>query len=322
MNTSHDRRAFLLQTFGLGAFALAGCRRTTYYGVDREPGPDPSPTFGQHGEKQLLFPISLAQWSLHKALFAKDLDPLDFPLVAKRDHGIDAVEYVSTFYKEKKADDAHFAELAKRCKDHGVESRLIMVDGEGSLGAARKEEREQAVQNHARWLEIAHALGCMAIRVNAYGEGTPEEHRDRVAESMHALGVLGEKLDLFVIIENHGGLSSNGAWMASVMRAANHPRVGTLPDFGNFTIGEGQQYDRYKGVEEMMPFARAVSAKSYDFDSDGNETTIDYRRMMKVVIAAGYRAHVGIEYEGDRLAEKDGIRATKLLLERLRAELD
>ncbi|MBI5364940.1 MAG: sugar phosphate isomerase/epimerase [Planctomycetes bacterium] len=319
--TTPDRREFLLQSLGLGALALSGCKRTTYYGVGRDPGPEPGAMRSQETKKKLLFPISLAQWSLHDALFKKQLDPLDFPLVAKRDHGIDAVEYVSTFYKEKKGDDAHFAELAKRCKDLGVESRLIMVDGEGRLGAATKEERDHAIANHARWLAIAHALGCIAIRVNAEGDGTPEEHRDRVAESMHALGEKGETLGLYVIIENHGGITSNGAWLASVMRAAKHPRVGTLPDFGNFKLGEGQQYDRYKGVEELMPFARAVSAKTYDFDSDGNETTIDYRRMMKLVLAAGYHAHVGIEYEGSRLSEKDGIRATKLLLERLRVEL-
>lgn len=319
--TMHDRREFLVGSLSLGALALGACRRETYYGVGREPGPDSAAKLEKKSAKKLLFPISLAQWSLHDALFKKTLDPLDFPIVAKRDYGIDAVEYVSTFYKERKHDDAYIGELGKRCKSLGVESRLIMIDGEGNLGAAKKEEREQAVQNHVRWLEIAHALGCMAIRVNAYGEGTPEEHRDRVAESMHALGVRGDTLGLYVIIENHGGLSSNGAWMASVMKAANHPRVGTLPDFGNFTIGEGQQYDRYEGVREMMPWARAVSAKSYDFDAQGNETTIDYARMMKIVLDAGFHAHVGIEYEGSRLSEADGIRATKALLERLRVEL-
>ncbi|MBK7878673.1 MAG: sugar phosphate isomerase/epimerase [Planctomycetes bacterium] len=319
--TQHDRRAFLVGSLSLGAFALGACRRTTYYGVGREPGPDSAAKLERRRAAKVLYPISLAQWSLNRALFSKELDPLDFPLSAKRDHGVDAVEYVSTFYKEKKGDDAHFAELAKRCKDHGVESRLIMIDGEGDLGAAKKEARAQAIANHARWLEIAHALGCMAIRVNAAGEGTPEEHRDRVAESMHALGERADGFGLDVIIENHGGLSSNGAWLASVLRAAKHPRVGALPDFGNFTIGEGQQYDRYQGVTELMPFARAVSAKSYDFDAEGNETTIDYRRMMKIVLAAGYHAHVGIEYEGSRLSEKDGIAATKRLLERLRTQL-
>lgn len=303
--TSIDRREFLVRSAGLGAIALAACR--TSEGSDER-------ALAKRGP----FAISLAQWSLHGALQKGELDPLDFPLVAKRDHGIDAVEYVSTFYKAKKDDDAHFAELAKRCRDLGVESRLIMIDGEGSLGAASKDERAKAIANHRRWLAIAHGLGCMAIRVNAYGEGSPEEQRDRAAESLHALGEAGDALGLFVIVENHGGLTSNGAWMASLMRKADHARVGTLPDFGNFTIEGGQVYDRYRGVAEMMPWARAVSAKSYDFDGAGNETTIGYPRMMQIVLAAGYHAHVGIEYEGSRLSEPDGIRATKRLLERIR----
>ncbi len=302
------RREFVIGSAALGAALVSGCRAEGEHERPRAP---------LHA---LPFKISLAQWSLHDALQKKRLDPLDFPLVARRDYGIDAVEYVSTFYKEKKLDDAHFAELDKRCRDHGVESRLIMIDGEGSLGAADAKERAQAVDNHRRWLEIAHSLRCMAIRVNAHGEGSPAELRARVAESLHALGEAGDSLGLYVIVENHGGQSSNGAWLASVMKQAAHPRVGTLPDFGNFDLGEGQKYDRYKGVEELMPWARAVSAKSYDFDLRGDETTIDYRRMLKIVLAAGYHEHLGIEYEGSRLSEPDGIRATQALLERLRIE--
>jgi L-ribulose-5-phosphate 3-epimerase len=302
------RRELLVGSAALGAALVSGCRTEP----EREPEPRVARTHA--------FQISLAQWSLHRALQWKRLEPLDFPLVARRDYGIDAVEYVNTFYKEHQDDDAHFAELAKRCRDHGVESRLIMIDGEGSLGAADARERAQAVANHRRWLSIARSLGCMAIRVNAAGEGSPAELRERVAESLHALGDAGDVLGLDVLVENHGGLSSNGAWLASVMKQAAHPRVGTLPDFGNFDLGNGQKYDRYKGVEELMPWARAVSAKSYDFDSAGDETTIDYRRMLKIVLAAGYRAHLGIEYEGERLSEPDGIRATQALLERLRAE--
>jgi sugar phosphate isomerase/epimerase len=304
---TQTRREFLVRSGSLALLAGAACKSSGSEASGKAPAP--------------LFRISLAQWSLHDALSKKTLDPLEFPLVAKRDHGIDAVEYVSTFYKEHKAEDAHFAELGRRCKDLGVESRLIMIDGEGSLGAAAAGERAQAVENHRRWLEIAHGLGCMAIRLNAYGEGSPEEWRDRAAESLHTLGGLGDALGLYVIVENHGGLTSNGAWMAGLMRKAAHPRVGTLPDFGNFTITQGQLYDRYKGVEEMMPWARAVSAKSYDFDARGEETTIDYHRMLRIVLAAGYHAHLGIEYEGTRLSEHDGIAATQSLLERIRTEL-
>lgn len=314
---STTRRGFLIGGAALGSAALggalaAGCRSQD---VDAEPERN-SPRRAD----ALPFQISLAQWSLHRAHQSGQLDPLDFPRAARRDYGIDAVEYVNSFYKDHARDPAHFAELDKRCRDHGIESRLIMIDGEGALGAADALERAQAISNHTRWLEIARSLRCMAIRVNAHGEGSPAELRSRVAESLHELGERGDALGLFVLVENHGGLSSNGAWLASVMKEADHPRVGTLPDFGNFDLGNGQKYDRYKGVEELMPWARAVSAKSHDFDAAGDETATDYRRMLRIVLAAGYRGHVGIEYEGSRLPEPEGIRATLALLERLRAE--
>jgi len=123
-----------------------------------------------------------------------------------------------------------------------------------------------------------------------------------------------------VIVENHGGLSSNGAWLASVIRAVDHPRCGTLPDFGNFRVSADEWYDRYQGVAELMPFAKAVSAKSYDFDERGEETTIDYRRMLGIVTGAGFNSWIGIEYEGNRLPEREGIARTKALLEKIRAE--
>lgn len=309
---STTRREFLVHTSTAALLAAAACKSTDT--AAKPPAPE------AHA-KGVLFKLSLAQWSLHQALQKKELDPLDFPRVARSEYGIDTVEYVNTFYKEHKGDDAHWKQLARRCADHGVTSRLIMIDAEGSLGAANESERKQAVAKHRRWLEIASQLRCKAIRVNAYGEGSPEEQRRRAAASLYALGELGATFGLYVIVENHGGLSSNGAWMAELMRAAAHPRVGTLPDFGNFTLAEGQLYDRYTGVREMMPWARAVSAKSYDFDARGEETTIDYRRMLKLVLTAGYHEHLGIEYEGTRLSEHDGILATKKLLETIRAEL-
>jgi len=309
---STTRRQFLVQSSSAALLAAAACKSTD------TPANEPSPPVQGKG---VLFKISLAQWSLHRALQQKQLDPLDFPRVARRDYGIDTVEYVNTFYKEHKTDDAHWKELGKRCADEGVTSRLIMIDSEGSLGAASEADRKQAIANHRSWLEIASRLHCKAIRVNAYGEGSPDEHKRRAAESLHALGELGAQFGLYVIVENHGGLSSNGAWMAELMRAAAHQRVGTLPDFGNFTLAEGQLYDRYTGVSEMMPWARAVSAKSFDFDARGEETTIDYRRMLKIVLTGGYHEHLGIEYEGDRMSEHDGIVATKKLLETILAEL-
>jgi sugar phosphate isomerase/epimerase len=194
-----------------------------------------------------------------------------------------------------------------------------MCDGEGALGDPDDAARTTAVENHYRWVEAARHLGCHSIRVNAQSRGTPDEQRALAADGLRRLTEFAAERDINVIVENHGGLSSNGTWLTSVMRAVDHPRCGTLPDFGNFQIGEGEWYDRYQGVAELMPFAKAVSAKSHDFDEQGNETGTDFMRMMHIVLDAGYRGHVGIEYEGSRLSEPDGIRATKALLERVRA---
>ncbi len=270
-------------------------------------------------EKQPLFKISLAQWSLHRAFFSKKadkLDPIDFPRIAKEEYGIEAVEYVNQFYKGKATDEKYLADLKKRAGDSGVKSVLIMCDGEGNLGDPDEAKRKQAVLNHHKWVDAAKFLGCHSIRVNAHSAGTPEEQMERVADGLGRLTEYGAKNGINVIVENHGGLSSNGEWLVGVMKKVNNPHCGTLPDFGNFG-----KYDRYKGVAEMMPYAKGVSAKSHDFDDMGNETHTDYLRMLKIVLDAGYHGYLGIEYEGSKLSEPDGIRATKKLLEKVRAEL-
>jgi sugar phosphate isomerase/epimerase len=293
-----------------------------------------------------LFPVSLAQWSLHRTYFGGtlgagffqdfqhdpdsvlkgDADPLDFPVLARSAFDIDAVEYVNTFYFSRAGDDAYFKELKTRAEGEGVRSLLIMCDALGNTGDQLESARQQAVENHKPWLQAAARLGCHAIRVNAAGQGGREEVSRRVAQSLHALGELAKPLGLSVLVENHGGYSSDGSWLAATIERTDHPSVGTLPDFGNFRISpRGEEpvitYDRYRGVEELMSRARAVSAKSYDFNTAGMETTIDYRRMLGIVAAAGYRGHVGVEYEGRRLSEFDGIRATRDLIRRIGAEL-
>jgi sugar phosphate isomerase/epimerase len=295
---SIDRRSFLQGAAALGLCSLSGCagaRRT-----------------------QPWFSISLAQWSLHRTLRGEQgerLDPLDFAHAA-RGFGIDGIEYVNSFFKDKARDKTYLAELKARAAGEGVQSLLIMCDGEGNLGDPDAARRAGAVENHQRWVEAAQFLGCHSIRVNAASAGSPDEQRRLAADGLRRLSEFADGAGLNVIVENHGGLSSDGAWLAATIREADHPRCGTLPDFGNFG-----SYDRYKGVAELMPFARAVSAKSYDFDDAGNETTIDYARMLRIVRDAGYRGWVGIEYEGKRLSEPDGILATRRLLERVRAEL-
>ena len=273
------------------------------------------------GEQEPLFRISLAEWSFHRTLFAGKLDHLDFARTAKNDFGIDGIEYVNQFFKDKGRDQKYLAEMKKRASDLGVRSVLIMIDDEGAIGDPDEGRRKQAVENHYKWVDAAKFLGCHSIRVNAQSQGSYEEQLGRAADGLRRLTEFGAKNELNVIVENHGGLSSNGTWLSAVIKKVDHPRCGTLPDFGNFNLGDGKSYDRYKGVEEMMPFAKAVSAKSYDFDAAGNETTIDYARMLKIVLAAGYHSYLGIEYEGERLSEPEGVEATKALLVRLREQL-
>jgi sugar phosphate isomerase/epimerase len=235
--------------------------------------------------------------------------------VAKRDFGIEAVEYVNTFFKDKARDSAYLAEMNRRAREDGVYQHLIMCDGEGRLGDPDAARRDLAVDNHRKWIDAAHTLGCATIRVNAASAGSFDEQQKLAADGLRKLTELAAPASINVVVENHGGLSSNGQWLAGVMKMVNHPRCGTLPDFGNF-----YEYDRYQGVADLMPFAKAVSAKTHDFDADGNETTKDYPRLMKIVRDAGYRSWVGIEYEGSRLPEYEGIVLTLKLLERIRAQ--
>jgi len=271
-----------------------------------------------------LFKISLAEWSLHRALFGKSdqkIDHLDFAKIAKQDFGIDAVEYVNQFFSDKAKDLTYLTEMKTRAADLGVRSVLIMIDREGNLGDPDDTRRTQAVENHKKWVEAAAFLGCHSIRVNAASAGTWEEQVSLAADGLARLTNFAEGHNLNVIVENHGGLSSNGKWLTEVIRRVDHPHCGTLPDFGNFRIKDGEFYDRYVGVEEMMPYAKAVSAKTYDFDAQGNEVAIDYLKMMKIVLANHYHGYVGIEYEGKGLSEFEGIRKSKALLERVRGEL-
>ena len=308
------RRSLLAAAGASGAAALSQAPLLAH-----APAPVPRPRAG--GGDEPLYKISLAQWSLHRTLRAGDIDNLDFAATAKSQWGIDAVEYVNQFFMNRATDFDYLGQMRQRAEDAGVQSLLIMIDGEGALAHEDDQQRRRACEKHFKWIAAARFLGCHSIRVNAAGGGEREDAAARAADSLRRLGVLGDDYDINVIVENHGGLSSDGAWLASVMRQADHPRVGTLPDFGNFRIGGGREYDRYQGVEELMPFAKAVSAKSHDFDEAGNETHTDYRRMMRLVVDAGYTGYVGVEYEGGQHGEYDGIRLTKELLERVRDEI-
>jgi sugar phosphate isomerase/epimerase len=287
------------------------------------------------------FRISLAQWSLHRTFYGSlpagtnrvtllrtDPDralrgsahPRDFPVIARRDYGLEGVEYVNTFMFGHADDEAYLDELNRRAGGEGVTNVLIMCDLEGALGDPDPAARTTAVTNHLRWLRAAAHLGCHAIRVNAQSRGSEAEQVALAADGLRRLAEAAEPFGLHVIVENHGGLSSRASWLMRVLRQADHPLLGTLPDFGNFTVSETEQYDPYLGVREMMPLARAVSAKSHAFDDQGNEAEVDYRRMIRIVLDAGYHSWVGVEYEGNVLSEPEGIRATVRLLETVRSE--
>lgn len=314
-----NRRDFLLHstlsTLGLALGSrLAGCASTESCSCcDAPAGP---------------FRISLAEWSFHRALKAGRMDNLDFPQKA-RSFGIDGCEYVNQFFPDKARDEKYLAELKKRCEGEGVASVLIMCDREGNLGDADAKKRTVAVENHYKWIDAGKFLGCHSIRVNAASDPklSYEEQQKLAADGLRRLTEYGAKQGLNVIVENHGGLSSNGKWLAGVMKLVGHPRVGTLPDFGNFNIspknakGPAQIYDKYQGVTELMPFAKGVSAKSHEFNAQGEEVNTDYRRMMKIVMAAGYHNWVGIEYEGSTHSEDQGVVLTLKLLRKIQAEL-
>ena len=297
------RREFIKQTAAAtSAIALTGISSSLISGCS----------------KSNPFEISLAEWSLHRSLQSKEIDHLDFYSVAKNELNISAVEYVNSFFFDKAKDQRYLKEMKLRASDLGVRSLLIMCDNEGNLGDPDLKKRTKSVENHYKWAEAAKFLGCHSIRVNARSFGSYDEQIELAADGLRRLTEFGETLALNTIVENHGGLSSNGKWLSAVMDKVDHPRVGTLPDFGNFRIEGDEWYDRYQGMKELMPYAKAVSAKSHEFDANGNEIQSDYYKIMDIVLKAGYSGYVGIEYEGNVHSEIEGIKLTRDLLIKIR----
>ncbi len=326
-----SRRTFLSAAAVLGA-AVSSARAT---GAAPGSGAIPSSGAPDVAVRPKAFKISLTQGSLHRELLASRFDPLDFAKVANG-FGIDAIEYVSQFFPGKGAGNKAFlSELKRRAAGEGVASLLIRVDGEADLGAATPKGRKRAVESYKKWVDAAAFLGCHAIRVEsspAGGRGSEDERTNWVSDGLHRLAEFSDGRGIDVLVENQGGLSSKGSWLSEVLSAVKHPRCGSAPDFGGFDLADsagatrgpaaaGVPYDRYKGVRELMPFARAVSARAWDFDARGDETKINYGQMLEIVTSAGYHGYVGIAYSGDRLSERAGIERAKLLLERVREQL-
>jgi sugar phosphate isomerase/epimerase len=270
---------------------------------------------------EMFFKISLAEWSYNRSLYGGKMTNLDFPVKARKDFDIGAIEYVNVFFKDKAKDQSYLNDLKQRCQDNSVQSVLIMCDGEGDLGDLELSKRMQAVENHYKWVDAAHFLGCHSIRVNCYGTGTKEEVGKSGVEGLSRLSEYAAKAGLNILLENHDGYSWDAKWVSHIVRSVGMANCGTLPDFENFTADNKIWQDRYEGVKEMMPFAKGVSAKAINFDKDGNCVETDYARMLAIVKASGYSGYLGIEFEGTAMSEEEGIRATKKLLERVGGSL-
>jgi len=302
-----QRRKFISRT--LQASALA-----TMTGI---------PAFGMgdlnYSNKDLFFKISLAQWSFHNALRAGKMDNLDFAAKA-RSFDCEGLEYVNQFFMDKAKDEKYLTEMKKRADSEGVKNVLIMIDREGQLADVNSVKRLQAIENHHKWIDAAHFLGCHAIRVNL-GGGIDEEDATKAAlDSLRQLADYSKDAGINILVENHGGFSSNGLWLANVLKNVDRENCGTLPDFGNFCLRKNkdreciEEYDKYKGLAELLPFAKGVSAKASEFDADGKEENIDYFKMMKMVKESGYSGFVGIEFSTPTASEEEGVKMTRDLL--------
>ncbi len=305
-----NRRTFM-KSAALAAAAISGP------GLLKAKAMNPGQVFPPKAEDELFFDISLAQWSLNKRFSKRngDLTNLDFPAYAKDKFDIHAVEYVDQFFPS--ADKEYIKELLKRTDDTGVKNVLIMIDTAGALGHLDEEKRVASVEKHYQWVEAAEMLGCHAIRVNASGRGSDLDVAHSTTKSLITLSRFAADYGISVIVENHGGPSSRASWLTSVIRNTGMINCGVLPDFGNFVIDRregGEKYDLYQGMKELMPLAKGVSAKSHQFDEEGNETTKDFYRLLRIVKDAGFRGYIGVEYEGRELSQDEGVLATKNLL--------
>lgn len=291
----------------------------------------------------LPFKLALSQFSLASQFWTKQLDPLDFPAKSIKTYGIAGMDYCSMFFADKAKDTTFLNELKKRALDSGCYNLRIMIDGEGVLGDLNKEARTKAIENHYKWIDAAAMLGCPMIRVNVEGEGDTKEVAKAAVVSLNTLIEYGKKSNVDVIVENHIGISCNGAWLADVMKQVNSPHCGTLADFGNFCVNRTkpptndiagymktkclEEYDRYKGIEELMPFAKGIHAKTHVFDANGNDTETDFVKMFKIIKDSGFNGWCSIEYEGgvikmytkdDKYLDDDaGVLATKKLIEKV-----
>ncbi|MEN8124184.1 MAG: TIM barrel protein [Bacteroidota bacterium] len=316
------KRRIFLKKAALSACALSATPLVTYG----------SNLLDHSREKKLAnLKLSLAQWSLHRQFDNGSLDSDDFASIAINTYGINAVEYVNKWYTDSGEDEKFWINMKERADNVGVKSLLIMVDDEGDLGIANDMERKKSVENHYKWVNAAKILGCHSVRVNAFGDSDKNIFRSAIIDSMGRLSDYAAKENINIIIENHGLYSSDAKLITEIIEQVNKSNFGTLADFGNWCLSAkwgstqgdcSEAYNRYQGVSEFLPFAKGVSAKSYNFNEKGENTKIDYYKMLEIVKNSGYNGHIGIEYEGEILSEHEGILATKALIEKVWRSLE
>ncbi|MDC7998697.1 sugar phosphate isomerase/epimerase family protein [Gilvibacter sediminis] len=330
MKMQLTRQKFTLLLLLLTAFTLGSCKSDKAEKAAENQTETAAETTTEKASDP-FFKLSLAQWSIHRMILEDGMDPFDFAVYA-RDNGFAGLEYVSQLYnsamEEYDTKDEAIKAITQRLKaeseEAGMENLIIMIDGEGDLSVNDEAARDQAVENHKRWVDAAAELGCHSIRINLFGSLNDEEWKANSIDGLSKLGAYAQTKGVNVLVENHGWQSSNAPLLMEVINAVGMDNCGTLPDFGNFCVkrkdgakwGECEEEypDIYEGVQLMMPAAKAVSAKSYDFDEEGNETKIDYAKMLRIVKEAGYTGYIGVEYEGNNLSEQEGIEATRDLL--------
>ncbi len=316
-------RNMALSSIGIGALGIKACTPSTSNGE--------ATSTEEPKKSDPFFKLSIAQWSIHR-MVEDGLDPYEFAAKAKG-WGFEGLEYVNHLYSSKlegagslsSGIETVVTELNKRKDDNGIQNLIMMVDlppNEGDMAVLDETARTKAIEMHYPWVDATAGLGCHSMRVNMFGEFEPEDWKGASVDALGRLGEYAADKGVNIIVENHGWLTSNAALLMEVINEVNLENVGTLPDFGNFCTKRKdmerwgaceEEYDKYQGVKELMPAAKAVSAKSYDFDESG-QTTIDYVKMLQIVKDAGYTGFIGVEYEGDNLSEEEGIIATKNLL--------
>lgn len=325
--TKMNRKTFLTQLsyagVGVSTLGLVSCKNKPAEKAMEAPA--------------LFFKLSLAQWSIHRSIREQGVSPYDFAKLAKG-WGFEGLEYVNQLYTDVTQSDQPEAAMQnfitrsnEEAAKYGLQNLLIMIDSEGDLSTSDEEKRNQAIENHKKWIEAAHAMNCHSVRLNLYGESDPEKWKQNSIASLRTLATFAQPLNINIIVENHGSLTSKADLLMEAINGTEMENCGTLPDFGNFCVKRSsggpwdgscqEEYDRYKGTAEMMPKAFGVSAKSHDFDAEGNETNTDYVQMLNIVKSAGYNGYIGVEYEGDTLSEEEGIKATRDLLLKVGAQI-